>query len=125
MAGYHLLDRVSLPVSLLCSLYIMSASPHLFLLIAHPFIHPHLTNPPAPGSGYCYSAYVSPDVALPRPSCPAGYSLSPVGVCTKKVQVATKTCFVGPVCMAPFNQTGNATCWDDKVRSGCTRAPEG
>lgn len=74
-----------------------------------------LLYPLAPGAGFCYPAYAHPDVALPRASCPEGFEMEAPGKCIKKATMTGQACYVGPKCLAPFNQTGNATCWDDKV----------
>ncbi|KIZ00590.1 hypothetical protein MNEG_7373 [Monoraphidium neglectum] len=65
--------------------------------------------------GYCFPEFKGPDFGLPRPSCAQGYHMTPIGKCVQKTYRKIDVCFNGPKCMAPFNETGTPSCFDDKV----------
>ena len=46
--------------------------------------------------------------------------MSAIGKCVKKSYRVVDICFQGPVCQAPYNETGAPTCFDDKVKQVIT-----
>lgn len=85
------------------------------------FTHPALPPPqlplftPTPGNGYCFPKWQSGSSAMPKATCPDGYTMLKIGKCVKRTYRKVDVCFMGPVCMAPFNETGTPQCFDDKV----------